>query len=120
MTMSNWRENSDPEEIAREKDQDLIQGGRLIDQGRFPASVVMKAADNKEIASELHRWGRMTGVFSIILMVTWLVLDAVPSPDPTLGAVKACFLWPGIALAILAAIGLFGGFRLHYLAAHKR
>jgi hypothetical protein len=120
MTVSNWREDSDPEEITRGEDQDIIQAGKLIDQSRFPASVVMNAADNKAIASELHRWGRMTGVFAIILMVTWLVLDAVPSPDPTLGAVKSCFLWPGIVLTILAAIGLSGGFRLHYLAGHKR
>ncbi len=76
--------------------------------------------DNKEIASEMHRWGRMTGVFSIIVMVTWLVLDALPSADPAMGAVKASLLWPGVALAILAAIGLFGGFGLQYLAGHKR
>ena len=28
----------------------------------------------EEIASEMHRWGRMTGAFSIIVMVTWVVL----------------------------------------------
>ena len=33
-----------------------------------------------KIASELHRWGRMTGVFSIIFMVTWLVIGACPFP----------------------------------------
>ncbi len=76
--------------------------------------------DNKEIASEMHRWGRMTGVFSIIVLVTWLVLDALPSADPAMGAVKASLLWPGVALAILAAVGLFGGFGLEYLAGHKR
>jgi len=74
----------------------------------------------KEIASEMHRWGRMTGVFSIIVMVTWLVLDAIPSAAPSMGAVKSSLLWPGVALAILAAIGLFGGFGLDYLAGHKR
>ena len=74
----------------------------------------------KEIASEMHRWGRMTGVFSIIVMVTWLVLDAIPSAAPAMGAVKSSLLWPGVALAILAAVGLFGGFRFDYLAGHKR
>jgi hypothetical protein len=76
--------------------------------------------DNKEIASEMHRWGRMTGVFSIIVMVTWLVLDSIPSAAPVMGAVLSSLLWPGVALAILAAIGLFGGFGLEYLAGHKR
>ncbi len=74
----------------------------------------------KEIASEMHRWGRMTGVFSIIALVLWLVLDAVPSVSPALGAVKSSLLWPGVVLAILAAIGLFGGFGVDYLAGHKR
>jgi hypothetical protein len=72
-----------------------------------------------QIASEMHRWGRMTGVFSIIALVVWLVLDAVPSVSPAVGAVKSSLLWPGVALAILAAIGLFGGFGLDYLAGHK-
>ncbi len=76
--------------------------------------------EEKEIASEMHRWGRMTGVFSIIVMVTWLVLDAVPSAGPELGAVKSSLLWPGVVLAILAAIGLFGGFGFDYLAGRKR
>jgi hypothetical protein len=75
---------------------------------------------DKEIGSELHRWGRMTGVFSIITMVTWLVLDTVTSTSPALGAVKSSLLWPGVALAILAAIGLFGGFGFDLLAGHKR
>lgn len=73
----------------------------------------------REIASELHRWGRMTGVFSIIAMLIWLVLDTVPSADPALGAVKSTFLWPGVVLAILAAVGLFGGFGFDYLAGRK-
>ena len=30
--------------------------------------------NKEEIASEMHRWGRMTGAFSIIVMVTWVVL----------------------------------------------
>ena len=69
-----------------------------------------------KIASELHRWGRMTGVFSIILMVTWLVVGALASPPqsgpyPTGPAViGSSLLWPGVVLAILAAIGLFAGF----------
>ncbi len=77
----------------------------------------------KEIASEMHRWGRMTGAFSIIAMVTWLVLESVSSASsasPALGAVKSGLLWPGVVLAILAAIGLFGGFGFDYLAGHKR
>jgi hypothetical protein len=74
----------------------------------------------KEIASELHRWGRMTGVFSIITLVVWLVLDAVPSAGLGVVDIKSSLLWPGVALASLAAIGLFGGFGLDYLAGHKR
>ena len=62
----------------------------------------------------------MTGVFSIILLAIWLVLDAVPSASPELVAVRSSLLWPGIVLAILAAIGLFGGFRFDYLAGRKR
>ena len=61
--------------------------------------------NKEEIASEMHRWGRMTGVFSIIALVTWLVLDAIPAAAPAMGAVKSSLLWPGVALAILAAIG---------------
>jgi hypothetical protein len=34
--------------------------------------------------------------------------------------VKSSLLWPGVALAILAAIGLFGGFGLDYRAGRKR
>jgi len=84
-----------------------------------------------KIASELHRWGRMTGVFSIILMVTWLVVGAfslasqpggpgVPSPSPEVAAIRSSLLWPGVALAILAAIGLFAGFGFDYLAGRRR
>jgi len=87
-----------------------------------------------KIASELHRWGRMTGIFSIILMVTWLVVGAfpfpsqsggsgvaiAPSPSPGVAAVRSSLLWPGVALAILAAIGLLAGFGFDYLAGHKR
>ena len=71
----------------------------------------------------MHRWGRMTGVFSIILMVTWLVAGAfpfpgqsgssgvaiVPSPSPGVAAIRSSLLWPGVVLAILAAIGLLAG-----------
>ena len=87
-----------------------------------------------KIASELHRWGRMTGVFSIILMVTWLVVGAfpvpgqsgggevtiVPPPSSGVAAIRSSLLWPGVVLAILAAIGLFVGFGFDYLAGHKR
>jgi hypothetical protein len=89
-----------------------------------PSALTPEAAS--KIASELHRWGRMTGVFSIILMVTWLVLGAVPagspggSPSPGVAAIRSSLLWPGVALAILAAIGLFAGFGFDYLAGHKR
>jgi hypothetical protein len=86
-----------------------------------------------KIASEMHRWGRMTGVFSIILIVIWLVVGAVPSasqsaspgvtivpsPSPGVAAIRSSLLWPGVVLAILAAIGLFGGFVFDYLAGHK-
>jgi hypothetical protein len=98
-----------------------------------------------KIASEMHRWGRMTGVFSIIVMVIWLALGAVSpaglgvavpdgsavavpdgsavavaSASPWMVALRSSLLWPGVALAILAAIGLFGGFRFDYLAGRKR
>jgi hypothetical protein len=39
---------------------------------------------------------------------------------PAMGAVKASLLWPGIALAILTVIGLFGGLGLEYLPGRKR
>ena len=82
----------------------------------------------------MHRLGRMTGVFSIILMVIWLVVGAVPfasqpggpggtlvpSPSPGVAAIRSSLLWPGVVLAILAAIGLFAGFGFDYLAGHKR
>jgi hypothetical protein len=86
---------------------------------RVPPSLLTPEATSK-IASEMHRWGRMTGAFSIILMVTWLVLDAVPSAGPLVVAIRSSLLWPGVVLAILAAIGLFGGFGSDYLAGHKR
>lgn len=76
--------------------------------------------NNKEIASEMHRWGRMTGVFALIGLMTWLLLDTIPSAPTAMVAVKDSFLWPGIALAILATVGMFGGFSLEYLAGHKR
>ena len=37
-----------------------------------------------------------------------------------MGAVKASLLWPGIALAVLTVIELFGGLGLEYLTGHKR
>ena len=36
--------------------------------------------NKEEIASEMHRWGRMTGAFSIIVMVTWVVLASIIHP----------------------------------------
>jgi hypothetical protein len=102
---------------------------------RLTASLLTPEATSK-IASEMHRWGRMTGVFSIIVLVIWLVLGAVPSPvvtapsagsvvavppaSPAMVALRSSLLWPGVVLAILAAIGLFVGFRLDYLAGRKR
>ena len=49
-----------------------------------------------------------------------LVLGALPSSSPGLVAVRSSLLWPGVALAILAVIGLFGGFRFDYLAGRQR
>ena len=74
--------------------------------------------NKEEIASEMHRWGRMTGAFSIIAMVTWVVLGTATTTGFL--AARSSLLWPGIALAILAVIGLFGGFGFDYLAGHKR
>ena len=85
-----------------------------------PASSLLTPEAASKIASEMHRWGRMTGVFSIILLAIWLVLDAVPSASPELVAVRSSLLWPGVALAILAAVGMFGGFRFDFLAGRKR
>jgi hypothetical protein len=73
-----------------------------------------------KIATEMHRWGRMTGVFSIIVLVLSLVLGAVPTASPGVVAVRSSLLWPGVVLALLAALGLFGGFRFDYLAGRKR
>ena len=74
--------------------------------------------NKEEIASEMHRWGRMTGAFSIIAMVAWVVLGTATTTGFL--AARSSLLWPGIALAILAVIGLFGGFGFDYLAGHKR
>jgi hypothetical protein len=74
--------------------------------------------NKEEIASEMHRWGRMTGAFSIIAMVTWVVLGTATTTGFL--AARSSLLWPGIALAILAVVGLFGGFGFDYLAGHKR
>jgi hypothetical protein len=71
-----------------------------------------------KIASEMHRWGRMTGVFSIIVLVIWLVLGTATTTGFL--AARSSLLWPGVVLAILAAIGLFGGFRFDYVAGRKR
>ena len=88
---------------------------------RVPISrLALTPESTSKIASEMHRWGRMTGAFSIILMVIWLVLEAVPSAGPLVVAIRSSLLWPGVVLAILAAIGLFAGFGFDYLAGHKR
>ena len=84
------------------------------------ASSLLTPEATSKIASEMHRWGRMTGVFSIIVLVSTLVLGAVSYASPETVAVRSSLLWPGVALAILAAIGLFGGFRFDYLAGRKR
>jgi hypothetical protein len=60
----------------------------------------------------------MTGAFSIIVMVTWVVLGTATTTG--LLAARSSLLWPGIALAILAVIGPAGGFGFDYLAGHKR
>jgi hypothetical protein len=83
---------------------------------REEVSTVM--SNKEEIASEMHRWGRMTGAFSIIVMVTWVVLGTATTTGFL--AARSSLLWPGVALAILAVIGLFGGFGLDYLASRKR
>ena len=92
-----------------------------------PASSPLTPEATSKIASEMHRWGRMTGAFSIVVMVIWLVLGAFVSPSPVgvspspvAMAIRSSFLWPGVALAILAAIGLLGGFGFDYLAGRKR
>ena len=74
--------------------------------------------EEKEIASQMHRWGRMIGALSIIVMVTWVVLGTATTTGFL--AARSSLLWPGVALAILAGIGLFGGFGFDYLAGHKR
>ena len=101
------------EDLLLSHDEDQPTSVRLA-----PSPLTPEAAS--KIASELHRWGRMTGVFSIIVLVIWLVLGAVPSASPGMVAVRSSLLWPGVALAILAVIGLLGGFRFDYLAGRKR
>jgi len=117
------------EDLLVSHDEDEPTSARL-------ASSLLTPEATSKIASEMHRWGRMIGVFSIIVLVIWLVLGAVPSPvvtapsagavvavpsaSPGMVAVRSSLLWPGVVLAILAAIGLFGGFRFDYLAGRKR
>jgi uncharacterized membrane protein len=86
-----------------------------------PAPAPLTPEATSKIASEMHRWGRMTGVFSIIIIVIWRVLSALQSAGPGgVAAIRSSLLWPGVVLAILAAIGLFGGFGFDYLAGRKR
>ena len=75
---------------------------------RLASSLLTPEAASKT-PSEMHHWGRMTGVFSIIILVIWLV----PGTATTTGflAASASLLGPGVVLAIRATIGLFGGFR---------
>ncbi|HLN67485.1 MAG TPA: hypothetical protein VK280_09440 [Streptosporangiaceae bacterium] len=103
------------------QDEDLLfshDEDRPASARRAPSPLTSEAAS--KIASEMHRWGRMTGVFSIIVLVIWLVLGAIPSASPGMVAVRSSLLWPGVALAILAVTGLLGGFRFDYLAGRKR
>lgn len=120
------------------EDEDLLVShaeDRPASAWRVPISpLALTPEATSKIASEMHRWGRMTGVFSIILMVAWLVVGTVPSasqsagpgvtivpsPSPGVTAIRSSLLWPGTVLVILAAIGLFGGFVFDYLAGHKR
>ena len=101
------------EDLLSSHDEDRPTSAHLA-----PSPLTSEAAG--KIASEMHRWGRMTGVFSIIVLVIWLVLGAVPSASPGMVAVRSSLLWPGVALAILAVIGLLGGFRFDYLAGRGR
>ena len=101
------------EDVVFSHDEDQPTSARLALSRLTPEAAA-------KIASEMHRWGRMTGVFSIIVLVIWLVLGALPSSSPGLVAVRSSLLWPGVALAILAVIGLFGGFRFDYLAGRQR
>jgi hypothetical protein len=120
------------------EDEDLLAShaeGKPTSVWRVPLSpLTLTPEATSKIASEMHRWGRMTGAFSIILLVIWLVVGAVssagqsaspgvtivPSPSPGVAAIRSSLLWPGVVLAILAAIGLFAGFGFDYLAGHKR
>jgi hypothetical protein len=119
------------------QDEDLLAShdeDRPAPAWRMPTSPLALTPDGaSKIASEMHRWGRMTGVFSIILMVIWLVVGTfpaarsggpgvtiIPAPDPGVAAIRSSLLWPGVALAIIAVSGLLAGFGLDYRAGHKR
>ena len=103
-----------------DQDEDLLRShdeDQPASAWRVPSSRLTPEATSK-IASEMHRWGRMTGAFSILVMVTWVVLGTATTTGFL--AARSSLLWPGIALAILAVIGLFGGFGFDYLAGRKR
>ena len=100
------------EDLLLSHDEDQPTSARRVFSRLTPEAM-------SKIASEMHRWGRMTGAFSIIIMVIWLVLTATPPPGPGV-APRSTLLWPGVVLAILAAIGLFAGFGFDYLAGHRR
>jgi hypothetical protein len=117
-----------------EQNEDLLlthEEDRPAAVSRVPSFPLTREATSK-IASEMHRWGRMTGAFSIVVIVIRLVLGAAMSPSPIPGAptpaspspaavaIQSGLLWPGVVLAILAAVGLLGGFTFDYLAGHKR
>jgi hypothetical protein len=99
------------EDLLLSHDEDEPASARL-------ASSLLAPGATSRIASEMHRWGRMTGAFSIIVMVTWVVLGTATTTGFL--AARSSLLWPGIALAILAVIGLAGGFGFDYLAGRKR
>lgn len=99
------------EDLLFSHDEDQPASARL-------ASFQLTPEAASKIASEMHRWGRMIGAFSIIVLVIWLVLGTATTTGFL--AARSSLLWPGVVLAILAAIGLFGGFRFDYLAGRKR
>ena len=62
--------------------------------------------DEEEIASEMHRWGRIAGTFSIIIMVTSVVLGTATTGSWPPG--PACYGLESRWRYLHAVIGLFG------------
>jgi hypothetical protein len=79
-----------------------------------PLVLRIAARRHMPVVGIVHHRGRKTG------RPYATPLGIRPSAAPAMGAVEASLLWPGIALAILTVIGLFGGLGLRYLAGHKR